>query len=256
MVLWYAGVYDKLPYFEDAFTWLVKASNGLFESVADETPDKGWNARDWSKSVSHGADYLEGIKVYYSKDLDTAYMKGLIRNGSLIVHRDWEAFGGVVGFTGINLADRLFGDASHENRRRALSIQEAYFNRFPEIRSWHKRITRQAEQGYLRSASGRYLELFGSPEDKLKQTAAFFGQGGGADDVGEGMRRFGALGQIPLIQVHDELVYELPIEWSDEKVMEHFQPFVVESDFMPGFKGPVKVSRGPNWLDQRTLGKI
>jgi DNA polymerase I-like protein with 3'-5' exonuclease and polymerase domains len=256
IVLWYAGVYDKLPYMEDAFTWLVQASNGLFESVASDLSDKGWNARDWAKSVSHGADYLEGIKVYYGKDLDSAHTRKMIDNGSLIVHRGWEAFGGVVGFTGINLSERLFGDATHENRRRALAIQEGYFARFPEIRTWHKSITRQAEQGYLRSATGRYLQLFGTPEDKLKQTAAFFGQGGGADDVGEGMRRFGDLGQIPLIQVHDELVFELPTEWSDEKIMEHFQPFVVESRFMSGFKGPVKVSRGPNWLEQRTLGKI
>jgi DNA polymerase I-like protein with 3'-5' exonuclease and polymerase domains len=256
IVLWYAGVFEKLPYFEDAFHWLVSASNGLFESVASDNPDKGWDARDWSKSVSHGADYLEGITILYGKDLDSAYTRTMIDKGALVVYRDWEAFGGVVGFTGSNLAKRLFGDKTHENRRKALAIQEAYFNRFPEIRTWHKSITRLAEQGYLKSASGRYLQLFGSPEDKLKQTAAFFGQGGGADDVGEGMRRFGDLGQIPLIQVHDELVFELPVSWSDEKIMEHFQPFVVESKFMSGFKGPVKVSRGPNWLDQRVLGKI
>jgi hypothetical protein len=36
---------------------------------------------------------------------------------------------------------------------------------------------------------------------------AFYGQGGGADDVQDGMVRFYNEGYTPILQVHDELVF-------------------------------------------------
>jgi hypothetical protein len=255
MVLWYAGVYDKLPYSEDAFAWLVQAGNGVFEQ-AEEIAQKGWTPRDHAKSVSHGADYLEGVKLYTSRDLDSPRIRRMIEDGAIVLYRDWEYHGGLIGFTGINLATRLFGNASMENRRKANQIQEAYFSRFPEIRRWHKSLSRDAESGAVRSASGRYLELYGSPEDKLKIAAAFYGQGGGADDVQEGMIRYWRAGYTPLIQVHDELVFEFPENTPDAELLDFFSLFTAESKFMPGFRGPVKVSKGPNWLDMTTIGKI
>jgi hypothetical protein len=88
-------------------------------------------------------------------------IKRLIELGALVVHRDWPAFGWLIGFTGVNLAERLFGSASWENRAKALAIQEAYFHRFQAIRKWHKKITAEAERGYVRSVSGRYLTPYG-----------------------------------------------------------------------------------------------
>lgn len=255
MVLWYAGIFDRLPYDEDAFTWVVNAGDGIFEKI-EEVARKGWTPRDHAKSVSHGADYLEGVKLFTSRDLDSPRTKRMIEDGVIVLHRDWEYHGGVVGFTGSNLATRLFGDASWENRKKANQIQEMYFSRFGEIRRWHKSLSRDAENGYVRSASGRYLELYGSPEDKLKIAAAFYGQGGGADDVQEGMLRFWREGYTPLINVHDELVFELPETTPDAELLDFFSIFTQESKFMPGFRGPVKVSKGPNWLDMTTIGKI
>jgi hypothetical protein len=255
MVLWYAGVFEKLPKNKDAFSWLVEAGNGVFEK-AEEIAQKGWTPRDHAKSVSHGADYGEGFKLYYSKDLDSPRIKRMIEDGALVVHRDWEYHGGLVGFTGSNLAVRLFGDASWPNRAKALAIQEAYFEAFPEIRAWQKTVTRDAERGYVRSAAGNYLELYGSPEDKAKIAFAFYGQGGGAIDVQEAMLRYYEMGYTPLIQVHDELVFELPVTTTDSELLEFFSVFSAESRLLPGFSGPVKVSRGPNWLDQQEIGKV
>jgi hypothetical protein len=255
MVLWYAGIFDRLPYDEDAFTWVVQAGDGIFEKI-EEVARKGWTPRDHAKSVSHGADYLEGVKLFTGRDLDSPRTKRMVEEGAIVLHRDWEYHGGVIGFTGINLATRLFGEATWENRRKANQIQEMYFSRFSEIRRWHKSLTRSAEDGYVRSASGRYLELFGSPEDKLKIAAAFYGQGGGADDVQEGMVRYQRAGYVPLIQVHDELVFEFPESTPDKELLDFFSIFTEESKFMPGFRGPVKVGKGPNWLDMTTIGKI
>jgi hypothetical protein len=252
-VLWYSQVE---PPKGDAFTWLVETSGGLFEQIVRDNPQKGWTARDWTKSVSHGGDYMEGVKIFYGKDLQSTYNKRLIEQEAIIVHKDWEAFGGVVGFTGTNLGERLFGSASWQNRAKANRIQEAYFKRFDAIRKWHRAIVKDAERGYVKSASGRYLTLLGSPEDKIKIAAAFYGQGGGADDVQEGMIRYGSIGEVPVLQVHDELVFEKPRSISDKELLEFFSIFSQESKYMPGFVGPVKVSRGENWLDQKEIGKI
>ncbi len=250
--LWYAGVEEELP--GDAFTWLVQTGEGLFEKAA-EIVGYGKSARDISKSVSHGGDYGEGLVVLTGRDLERPRTKKLIEAGALIVHPDWEYHGGVVGFNGINLATRLFGSATWENRKKALQIQEAYFKRFSAIREWQKRVSKMAEEDYVQTASGRYLTLLGSPEDKLKIALAAHGQGGGADYVQEGMIKYYEMGRVPLIQVHDELVFELPRGTPEKQILEYFSIMSIPSDYMPGFRCPTKVLVGENWLDMREVGR-
>ncbi len=237
----------------DAFAWLVEQGAGLFENAA-EGCDK--SARDVAKSVSHGGDYGEGLTVLDGTDLARPYTRKLVSCGALVIHRDWEYAGGVVAFNGINLATRLFGSASYENRKKALEIQEAYFKRFHQIREWQKRVSQQAESGHVQIASGRYLTLLGSREDRLKIALACHGQGSGADYVQEGMLRYYKMGYIPLMQVHDELVLELPRETSNDQIKALFKVMTIPSTFMPGFTCPVKVSKGFDWLNMEELGMI
>ena len=251
--LWYAGFEGELP--GDAFTWLVKEGAGLFETAATIV-GYGKSARDIAKSVSHGGDYGEGLVVLSSKDLDRPRIKAMIDAGALVVYPQWEYHGGVVGFSGVNLAQRLFGSATWENRKKALQIQEAYFKKFFAIRQWQMKVSRMAEQGYVQTASGRYLTLLGTPEEKLKMALAAHGQGGGADYVQEGMIRYYEMGAIPLIQVHDELVFELPRGTEDKKILDHFSAMSIPSNYMPGFRCPAKVSVGENWLDMRDVGRV
>lgn len=255
MILWKAGVYDKLPKHQDAFAWLVQQSNGAF-AEAESIAKKGWTERDWAKSVSHGFDYGEGCRVFYPSELSSAYTKRLIDAGALVVYRDWHYNGGVMCFTGANLAQRLFGDATWPNRKKALLIQEAFGRAFPEIRQWQKRVSHEAEKGYIQTESGRRVELYGTPEDKFKIALAMHGQGSGADDVQEGMLRYAAMGEVPVLQVHDEVVFEKDRVWAekDSNILEFFSVFSAESKFFPGFEGPVKASVGENWLDMRTVG--
>jgi hypothetical protein len=44
----------------------------------------------------------------------------MIECGAMVVYYDWEYCGGIVAFTGVNLAERLFKSASYENRKRVL----------------------------------------------------------------------------------------------------------------------------------------
>jgi len=242
IVLYYAGAdQPKL----DAFSWLVEKSGGAFAAAA---ADLGASERDVAKSVAHAANYLEGLVVLDEQELKSASRMRERAAGALLVYEDWVYRGGVVAFTGKNLAQRLYGDASYANRAKALKIQETYYSSFPSIREWHKRLSHEIEKtSQVVSATGRYLRLYGTRADDLKLAAAFLGQGGGADEVQECMLRYADVGHVAILQVHDELVFEVPREWSDDKVLQFFELFCYPSERFGGIVFPIEVSRGENW---------
>jgi len=43
---------------------------------------------------------------------------------------------------------------------------------------------------------------------------------------------------------------------TDKAIMEFFEPMVLDSKMLPGFRCPVKVLRGPNWLDCDKIGAV
>jgi hypothetical protein len=242
IVLFYAGA-EQPP--NDAFTWLVEKSQGAFKEAASRFAMK---ERDIAKSLAHAANYLEGLVHLTDDELRTQTRQREIKAGALVVFDDWEYRSGYVGFTGANLAERLFGDRSYEHRKEALALQELYFKAFPSIREWHRKVSREIESTRrITSHTGRALRLYGTPEDDLKLACAFLGQGGGADEVQEGMLRYQSLGKIALIQVHDELVFELPKEYTDNQVMKFFDVFCEPSVKFGGWRFPIEVNRGDNW---------
>jgi hypothetical protein len=105
----------------------------------------------------------------------------------------------------------------------------------------------------VRSVSGRYLTLLGTPEDKIKVAAAFYGQGGLADDVKERMCWYYDAGEIPMFQIHDSLGFEFPLETRDSRIVEFFEPFGAESKILPGFSCPIDIKKGPNWGDLKEV---
>lgn len=263
MVLYLAGLQED--YGDDAFAWLVKRAWDLFEEAVTIVPDVRYKNpklhesgvpkghRELAKRVSHAGDYLEGFKVFYPLDLQRERTVSAVREGALVLYQDWEYAGGVVGFTGTNLATSLFGDASWPNRKKALGLQEAYFERFPEIRQWHREMTAQAERGYVTTVSGHYLALRGTPEENAKEAAACHGQGEGAGYVQHGMIALHKAGFTPTINIHDENVVEVPKEMRDNEVKDLMQLMAGEFDYLPGFKCPVDVERGENYVDTRKL---
>jgi len=254
VALWYAGITPDPNL--DVFKFLVREAGGQFEKAADLIGKADWTPRDIAKTVVHGGDNGEGIKVFYGKDLGSPTTKRMVAAGAIQLHPEWEYHGGIVGFTGVNLAERFFGDASWDNRRKALEIQDIYFKAFPQVRALQKKLSRDAENGYIRTASGRYLRLEGTPEDKIKISFSVITQGGGADDVIDGMLRYDTMGYTPLIQVHDELNFEVPREWTVDQQRQFWEVFVQPSTSLPGFVCPVKFYEGENWLDIKELGKL
>jgi DNA polymerase I-like protein with 3'-5' exonuclease and polymerase domains len=257
----------------DAFLYLVDSTGDLMYKAAEmmdpgkykKDPRKA--ARNIAKSISHAGDYLEGFRVLYGSDLMKPSVKRDIAHGALKVYhkkymphlsRNWEYRGGVVAFTGANLAERLFGDRSLENRKKALSIQEdIYFAKFPMLRTWHQKVLSEIEsRGYVRSPVGRFLRLYGTPEDDAKMATAFLGQGVSADHVqGVMLRFFRELKAIPVLQVHDELVFEIPREWSNERANQFMSLMTEPTWRLSNFKASCETKRGRNWLDMSTIHK-
>lgn len=247
--LWYAFVktlgreFPNLKY--DAFVWLLERVGSKFDDLSRRMVR---SHRDIAKSVSHAANYLEGVRIFKGRELDSTRTKQLIERGALVVYRDWRVGGGVVGFTGVNLAKRLFGSATDDFRKQALDIQEIYFSQVPEIRQWHRAVGEDVDRGFVRSATGRYLTLRGTIEDKYKAATAFLGQGAGADVKIESVLCAGRNGTLPIIDLHDELVFERDRGLSVENHRDFMKGMMErQSELLPGFFCPVDIEIGANW---------
>lgn len=135
------------------------------------------NPREAAKTVSHGSMYLEGIQVKYPRELLTSRIRSEIDMGAREVWSDWKLGEGIVTFTGSNLSQRVFGDKTFANRKKALSILKILFDTFPGAREFQQKIGKQMErEKAVITPHGYYLLSFGpSIEDRIKTAAAMFG---------------------------------------------------------------------------------
>lgn len=253
-VLHLAG-YDPRKIPRDAFTWVVEQAQGDLDQAAAAN---NMSPRSVAKSVTHAYDYLEGftirdpteiLKALAEKDKKKKSRLGEeLATGALFVDLSWKYGGGVVAFTGVNLALRLFGAKSFAARAKALEIQEILTKRFPAVREWQKEVTRRiARDGYVQSVTGRRLKLHGTPYERAKYACAFFGQGESADFVQDhSVRLWKERDHVPILQGHDELIYEGPREWDRGRIIEELGQ-LEEEGCLPGFVCPMKFKQGPNW---------
>lgn len=270
MVLYLAGVSPNILG-ADAFLWLVDQSEGQFSRAAETLDPIGYGkdprkaARNVAKRISHAGDYLEGFQLLDPIDLQKPRILREIEVGARAVYtrkyypqlkKDWTFQGKVVSFTGVNLGITLFGDKSFESRAKALAIQEGiYFKRFWSIREWHMSVTDEIEnRGYLKMPTGTFVRLFGRGEDRAKVAVATLGQGVAAHHVQAIMLKYRReTGTIPLFQVHDELVWEIPRDLSDRAALDFVEIMRGETWRLADFAVPSDAKRGKNWKDLRSL---
>lgn len=157
----------------DLHKW-VRDTIGLTDDMpfAQKFAKEGKSAsREASKSLTHGADYGEGLSLISREDLRKPSMLREIAVGARVVFRDWTFLDGnreyIVSFTGANLAERAFGNRSYESRKLALEAQEKYFARFPKIRDLQRRITKQIEKERCVRPPNGYCTLCLSSETKV-----------------------------------------------------------------------------------------
>jgi len=252
--MWYAG-FDTYKIEKDAFQWIVNVSDGAFKDAAKML---GKTERAVAKSVAHGSNYGEGIILLREEDLAKPKIKAAIKMGAIVPYYDWEYAGGIIAFSGVNLAQRIFKDTSLEARAKANDLLEGkYFGKFKIIREWQQRVLQEIEKtGILKAATGRFIRLQDEPLECAKQAFSFLGQGTSADHVqGDMINFFDRYGMdgVPLLQVHDELVFEKPKVWTDEQCIEFLSVMEQEDKRIKGFWCPVKMYRGANWAQIKRI---
>jgi DNA polymerase I-like protein with 3'-5' exonuclease and polymerase domains len=244
VVLKEAGYLEALS--GDAYNLVTDAAGELFAGPARDTNRK---PRDIAKIVVLGTNYLLGYHAYRPGDLRTGFNRQLLDQGAIHIFPDWMYCGMHMCMNGKKLAFLLFGDDTIEHRRKAIEIQLGYLERFPRVLSWQERIAKEIETtNRITRANGYFLDLYKDPNDNLKKAAAFIGQGYGGDHCQGIMRKYyGTYGAVPLMQIHDELIFEVPHEWSSEECSNFMQLMTTETDIYPGFSCPIEVKRGDSW---------
>jgi hypothetical protein len=225
----------------------------VFDEIVKIT---GKDARFIGKTCTYSNLYGEGMTLFEKGDLTDPRVIKARDCGALKVYEDWIYHGYTVAFSGVNMADRLFNHASLENRSKVNDIVENNIMKIYPIREWQRSVLKEAESNLIKSPTGRFLRLYDSAKDKAKVALAFKGQGLGADHVQTVILRFyqkyGKLG-VPLIQVHDELVFEKPRSWSKEECID-FMSVAEEEDYrIKGFICPVKMYWGENWAQMERI---
>jgi len=248
----YMSGYKELPKV-DLHNWL-KDIIGLKET--DEFAKSLGGAREASKSVFHANDYMEGLKLVERQALHSSKMLHEVAAGARIVFPDWTFQDKVVTFTGINLANRAFGEASYANRKRALDVQQSVFAAFPNVRGLQRRITAMVErERCVRAPHGYVCSSYGYPEDRLKTAAAMMGSNPVAHFMKLALLNAAQHPHLhPILTIHDEIVYEVDRRHEPKQVASWIhEAMEVETPEMPGLRLPVEVSSGDNWTDQQTI---
>jgi DNA polymerase-1 len=139
----------------------------------------------------------------------------------------------------------------------AKSIIEAYFASFPRVKEWMEALIAEAEaKGYVTTILGRRRYVPGiksenRQEREAARRAAINGpfQGSAADIIKKAMVEIDEAGLpvTPLLQIHDELIYEVAEEEAEEAcerikaIMEDTVPLSVPL--------VVETSLGKNWME-------
>ncbi len=154
------------------------------------------------------------------------------------------------GETKFNLANRLFGNRKKESVAAADRLQQAYFAAYPRVRAWQMEVSQQLDRGdvRLRNPFGRLRFVYAhSSHERMKRGCHFLGCSTAADIVnGKAIAVWQELGLLPMLIVHDELVYVVPEGDMDtlKKIVEILESPVQE---MAGFRIPWKCSVGRNY---------
>ncbi len=139
----------------------------------------------------------------------------------------------------------------------AKSIIEAYFASFPKVREWMETLIAEAEaKGYVTTLLGRRRYVPGIRSENRQERdaarrAAINGpfQGGAADIIKKAMVEIDEAGipAKPLLQIHDELIYEVAEENAHE-VCERIKS-IMEDTVPLSVPVVVETSVGKNWME-------
>jgi len=243
----------------DLHTWVAELA-GLTPEMDFVKRVGGGKPRQAAKSIQHAGNILEGLQLKTAEQLRSKRIRDEISKGAREVHPDWTFNGKIVSFTGSNLSRRVYGDATLEHRRAALEIQAKYFERFPGIRTFQKRIAKECERtGVVRGPLGYTLLSFGESTDRMKINQATWQQQPVSHITKLALLtlwdRWEQGGYLrPVLQVHDEILCycrnDVAPETACGLLVEAMEQPVPE---IPGLVIPAEPTHGKSWAesDQR-----
>jgi len=156
------------------------------------------------------------------------------------------------GETEYNLAVRLFGNRRRDAVDKARSLQYAYFAARPRIRQWQQAITRQMDSGNitLRNPFGRVRYIYAQDShNRMKRACHYLGCSTAADIVNQRALDIHAhTNAMPILIVHDELVYEQEKGAAGEKLTRQIREVLDETVKEVGdLQFPYKQKTGNNY---------
>ena len=134
-----------------------------------------------------------------------------------------------------------------------VEFQTNYFGAFPCIPEWHKEtIRRLQETGQLTHLFGRRRCFFGRLDDQnvINAAIAYCPQGMTGEEINHGVLRLFHHPEIQLlIQVHDSILFQVPVNRVNELVPEALELLKVEIELKGGrpFHVPLEAETGFNW---------
>jgi DNA polymerase-1 len=166
-------------------------------------------------------------------------------------------FGIIYGISAFGLSQRLAIP-----RTEAAAIIDAYFREYPSIKNFMDRTINEArENGYVETISGRrrHFPDLNSGNQNLRGNAERAAintpiQGTAADMIKLAMIRIDALlREAPyqskmLLQVHDELVFDLALDEKEELVPKILEAMKTALPLPGGVPIEIEAGTGPNWL--------
>lgn len=252
VILYRSGV-DPKEAGHDAFTWLVQNTGSFFTDLSSTTKDPYLQEpRNAAKRFTHAYNYMEGCKLIDTSQLDRH--KREILAGALKVYKDWvfhdkfkpnkEYY---VAFTGVNLARTFYGKSDFASRKKALEAQSHFEKVFPSIRAFQRKVTQEIEENdFLRHPNGRQFIPLNHPVNTIKEGTAFQGQSGLATYIQEGMIKMHNAGHTPIMNIHDDNVFLIPVGTSKRYIKDFMGLMAEESNFMDGFACPIDIEVGKN----------
>ena len=165
-------------------------------------------------------------------------------------------FGIMYGMSAFRLSNEL-GISRHE----AASFIETYFNRYSGVKSFVERMEEEARKnGYVRTKYGHVRDVLGiNSSNKVEKAAAervavnTVIQGTAAEIMKSAMIAIDSairernLSSRILLQVHDELIFEVPMDEKDE--MEELVRTVMEGAASLSVPLRVSIETGASWGD-------
>jgi DNA polymerase-1 len=194
-------------------------------------------------------DWMKRIKAYWPRfgDIDDPKKKSELRHKA----KNKLVFPLFFGSQATSVARDLGMDASIGYR-----LYDDFWNMFPDVRKWHKRLHRFYRQnGYV--AGHSRFRRYGPINENMQINSPI--QADEAFIVLSAMIRLAAHedeNMQPIMEIHDDLTFEIETTKLDDYIPAIIEEMLqIEHDWINVPLG-LEVSTGTNWLDMKEIGKF